>query len=307
MAACSAASWAAATTNRLALPRSAFGAPTREGVAGGPAAPDPRRPPGVRSLRALSLLWLSLAGLCGAAQGAERLQLEQLTWPELRDAIAAGATTVLVPVGGTEQSGAHLALGKHNVRVKALAEQIAAKAGHALVAPVLAYVPEGNVAPPSSHMRWPGTISVPVPAFEAVLEGAARSLCQAGFRDVFLLGDHGGYQDSLRKAAARVKPGACRVHALDTYYDAAQKPFHDRLAAAGLSAAEIGRHAGSADTALMLAVEPSMVRTPIAAPRPGDGTDGDPRRASAELGRAGVQHIVDASVAAIRQRLSSGR
>lgn len=253
------------------------------------------------------ILALCLGFGLATAQAAERLQLEQFTWPELRDAIAAGSTTVLVPVGGTEQSGSHLALGKHNVRVKALAEQVAAKAGHTLVAPVLAYVPEGQVDPASSHMRWPGTISVPVPAFEAVLDGAARSLCHAGFRDVFLLGDHGGYQDSLRKAAARIKPGACRVHVLAAYYEASQKPFAQHLAAAGLSPAEIGRHAGAADTSLMLAVDPALVRMPPAAPRPGDGTDGDPRRASAELGRAGVQAIVDASVTAIRQTLSSAR
>lgn len=258
-------------------------------------------------MRLKHTLPLALALAIGAAQAADRVQLEAHTWPELRDAIAGGATTVLLPVGATEQSGQHLALGKHNVRVKALAEQIASKAGHTLVAPVLAYVPEGQVEPATSHMRWPGTISVPVPVFEALLDSAAKSLCHAGFRDVFILGDHGGYQDSLRKVAARAKAGNCRVHALVEYYEASQQPFAEQLKAAGLSAAEIGRHAGAADTSLMLAVDPAWVRMPPAAPRAGDGTDGDPRRATAELGRAGVQGIVEASVAAIRRRLSSAR
>jgi creatinine amidohydrolase/Fe(II)-dependent formamide hydrolase-like protein len=237
-----------------------------------------------------------VAGAAGAG-----VQLEELTWTELRDAVAAGTTTVLVPIGGTEQSGPHLALGKHNVRVRLLASQIADKLGRTLVAPVLAYVPEGAIDPPTQHMRFPGTISIAPAAFEATLEGAAKSLCRAGFRDVVLLGDHGGYAASLERVAARFA-GGCRVHALGAYYDAAQKPFNDQLAAHGLKPAEIGRHAGAADTSLMLALDPSLVRPP-AAPRAGDGTDGDPRRASAELGRLGVQGIVDTSVAAIRERL----
>jgi creatinine amidohydrolase/Fe(II)-dependent formamide hydrolase-like protein len=159
-------------------------------------------------------------------------------------------------------------------------------------------------------MRWPGTITIPAAAFEATLDGAARSLCRAGFTDVVLLGDHGGYAASLERVAAAFGKGAskgnCRVHALAEYYAAAGRPFNERLAAQGLSPAEIGRHAGAADTSLTLALEPSLVRAP-AAPRPGDGTDGDPRRASAEFGRLGVQGIVDASVAAIRQRLAARR
>ncbi|MEO8927508.1 MAG: creatininase family protein, partial [Caulobacteraceae bacterium] len=87
--------------------------------------------------------------------------LEDLTWTELRALIAAGKTTILVPVGGVEQSGPYLALGKHDARVRVLAERIARKLGNALVAPVVAYVPEGTIDPPTQHMRFPGTITVP--------------------------------------------------------------------------------------------------------------------------------------------------
>ena len=71
-----------------------------------------------------------------AAPAAPSVLLDELTWTELRDAIKAGKTTIIVPVGGTEQSGPHIALGKHNVRVKVLAAKIAATLGNALVAPV---------------------------------------------------------------------------------------------------------------------------------------------------------------------------
>jgi creatinine amidohydrolase/Fe(II)-dependent formamide hydrolase-like protein len=93
------------------------------------------------------------------------------------------------------------------------------------------------------------------------------------------------------------------VHALPEYYRAAQDDFAQALAARGFAEREIGPHAGLADTALTLALDPSSVRTDIAAARPRDARDGvagDPRRATAELGRPGVEHIVDVSVAAIR-------
>jgi creatinine amidohydrolase/Fe(II)-dependent formamide hydrolase-like protein len=235
--------------------------------------------------------------------------LEELTWTELRDRVHAGATTVLVPIGGTEQSGPQLALGKHNQRAKVIAGRIAQRLGNAVVAPTLAYVPEGAITPPAAHMRFTGTISIPEPVFEAVLEATARSFRQHGFRDVVLLGDHGGYQKSLERVAAKLnrewagQPG-CRVLALVDYYRVTQTDFVDALKTKGLRSDEIGSHAGLADTALMLAIDPTMVRTDAleqaATAGPRDGVHGDPRRATAELGRLGVERQIDRSVQVIR-------
>ena len=86
--------------------------------------------------------------------------LEELTWTELRDLVQQGTTTVIIPVGGVEQSGPAMALGKHDARARVLAERIARPLGHTLLAPVVAYVPEGSTNPPSSHMRFPGTLTV---------------------------------------------------------------------------------------------------------------------------------------------------
>lgn len=251
-----------------------------------------------------------------AAPPGTSLHLEELTWIELRDHQAAGTTTVLLPIGGTEQSGPHIALGKHNTRVRVLAGLIAQQLGHTVVAPVLAYVPEGAISPPAAHMRFTGTLSIPDAVFEAVLEATARSLRQHGFRDVALLGDHGGYQKSLDKVATKLNrewAGAggprCRVHALPDYYHAAQAGHAELLAARGFGAAEIGSHAGLADTALMLATDPSLVRKDqlVRAARAGasEGVSGDPRRATAELGQIGVDRIVEASVAALRTRIAA--
>jgi hypothetical protein len=125
-------------------------------------------------------------GLCGVAMAAQGVPatvfVDDLTSTELRDRLAKGSTTVLIPIGATEQSGPHIAMGKHNVRVKMLVGLIARRLGNAVVAPVLAYVPEGTIAPPTGHMRFTGTISIPAPVFEAVLEAAAKSFKQHGFR-----------------------------------------------------------------------------------------------------------------------------
>ena len=251
-------------------------------------------------------LVLLAALLCGQGARAASLQLEELTWTELQQRIHAGTTSVLIPLGGTEQNGPHMALGKHNVRVRLLAALIAERLGNAVVAPVLAYVPEGAIAPPTQHMRWPGTISIPDAAFQATLEGAARSLKQHGLCQVVLLADHGGYRASVLAVATRLnrewQATPCRVHALPEYYQAASVDYAKALAAKGFSAAEIGGHAGLADTSLTLAVAPAMVRSEALAlaQRDHDGVAGDPARASAELGRPGIAHIVEATVAAIR-------
>jgi creatinine amidohydrolase len=258
------------------------------------------------------VLWVLLVGVPAArAQAPDTVFLEDVTWIELRDLIRGGKTSVLVPVGGTEQNGPHMALGKHNVRVRALAERIARALGDALVAPVLAYVPEGRISPPTGHMRFPGTISVPEVAFERLLESAGRSFRQHGFRDIVFLGDHGAAQPGLRAVAARLNRewGAtpARAHAVEEYYRASQAGFPQLLRSRGYRDDEIGAHAGLADTALMLALDARLVRADRLQPgtgvEGGDGAEGDPRRATAALGALGVDAIVAQTVDAVKKSL----
>lgn len=245
----------------------------------------------------------------GIALAAGSLELEQLTTTELVQRVGSGSTTILVPIGGTEQSGPYVALGKHNLRARVLALQIAEQLGKTLVAPVIAYVPEGSINPPVAHMRFAGTISIPDAAFDAMLEGTARSFHQHGFRKIVFLGDHGGYQKNLQRVADKLnrefgKDGSL-VMAAPEYYQAVSVSYVNALRQRGFSMAEIGTHAGLADTALTLATAPELVRSRELAAAgklsQKDGVYGDPRRASAELGQLAVKQIVDASVAAIRQ------
>jgi creatinine amidohydrolase/Fe(II)-dependent formamide hydrolase-like protein len=249
---------------------------------------------------------------CAAATVSSKVFIEDLTSFELRDKLAQGATTVLVPIGGTEQNGPHIALGKHNVRVKFLAGQIAQRLGNAVVAPVIAYVPEGAIFPPVAHMRFTGTISISDATFESMLESTARSFKQHGFRDVVFLGDHGSYQNSEVRAADKVNKEwaadpKCHAYGLTAYYEAAQAPYIQALRSKGYSDAEIGTHAGLSDTSLTMAVDKTLVRTDLLAEgaktSPADGVYGDPRKSSAELGQIGIQIIVEKSVAAIQQAI----
>jgi len=259
----------------------------------------------------LSLLMIATLLIGGSnptwpATAVNTVLLERLTWTEVKTLIANGTTTIILPTGGTEQNGPHMALGKHNVIVQYAAEQIARRLGNALVAPVLAYVPEGTINPPSGHMRFPGTITLPEPYFEKVIEFAARSFRNSGFRDIVLLGDSGGNWQGLQKVAAMLNKEwsghKARVHYIDKFNRGAK--FQSWLRAQGETNKSIGTHAGIMDTSVLLAVDPSMVRMDKRAASQDfwrTGVMGDPSRASAEYGRAGLKIQVDDAVAQIKK------
>jgi creatinine amidohydrolase/Fe(II)-dependent formamide hydrolase-like protein len=264
-----------------------------------------------RALAAAVCLILVCAGrVC--AQAPDTVLLEELTWTELRDLIGARGATIIVPVGGTEQNGPHMTLGKHNARVKILAEKIARALGGTLVAPVIAYVPEGRLSPTTGHMRFPGTLTIPDETFQRALEYAARSFKAHGFRDIVFLGDHGGTQAAQKTVAGRLNrewaAAPVRVHAVEEYYRAADVEFPRLLGERGYRKEELGLHAGLTDTSLMLAVDPRMVRTsrlrPDSWPAGASGVSGDPTGASAELGRLGVEMIVSRTAEAIRKSIA---
>jgi creatinine amidohydrolase/Fe(II)-dependent formamide hydrolase-like protein len=259
--------------------------------------------------RALVVLFVGVASVvhAGPAATQDSVFLEELTWTEVRDGIRAGKTTAIIPTGGTEQNGPHMVLGKHNVRVRYAAGEIAARLGDAFVAPVLAYAPEGQITPPSGHMWAPGTITLPPEHFAKVVEFAARSLAAQGIRDIVLIGDSGPNQAPLKAVADRLNKdwakAPARVHYASAYYDAQVNDFVAWLKTQGAKAEDIGTHAGLADTSLLLAVQPQGVRPGKLAPgRAGDGTGvvGDPTRASAAYGKHGLEIAIDSAVRQIR-------
>ena len=127
--------------------------------------------------------------------------IEDMTWMDVRDAMKAGKTTIIIPTGGLEPNGPWLALGKHNFVLAANCDAIARKLGNALCAPTIKLVPEGDIATKSGHMASPGTMSMREDTFRAVLNDAAESLQAHGFKNIIFIGDSGGNQEGQKAVA----------------------------------------------------------------------------------------------------------
>jgi creatinine amidohydrolase len=153
----------------------------------------------------------------------ESLWAEELTFIEIRDAILNGTTTVIVGTGGVEQNGPYVVGGKHNFVLQTVLPYIARAIGPALIAPIVKFVPEGDIEPtPSGHMAYAGTISLEEATFEALLTDICRSYKAHGFLDIVLLGDSGGNQTGMERVAdtlnQRWSAERARVHYLPEYY-----------------------------------------------------------------------------------------
>jgi len=268
--------------------------------------------PGLLILLLFGLLLFGLGRTALAASDA--VMIEALTWPEIKARMEAGATTIIVPTGGTEQNGPHMVLGKHNTIIRYTAEAIARRIGNILVAPVLAYVPEGRWDPPEGHMRFPGSISLPDPVYEAVLESTVRSFAAEGFKTVLFLGDSGPNQRPQAAVALRLdaelRARGIRVYQIGDYY--AYNGQEEWLKSQGFSPAEIGIHAALIDTAQLMAIDPDGVRTGLLKSSAGNadgsknGVIGDPAKATAGLGEKLLELKIAAAVREIREKLAAG-
>jgi creatinine amidohydrolase/Fe(II)-dependent formamide hydrolase-like protein len=229
--------------------------------------------------------------------------IDELTWEETRDALKAGTRTVIIPIGGTEKNGYHMVLGKHNYVVTYAANVMARRLRNTLVAPTIQYVPEGN---PDSSV--PGEISLPSPAYDLLLDAAARSLKAHGFTDILFIGDSGGNQAGMTAVATKLteewKDAGARVFSLTDYYGRGREHYRAWLLAAyGYDDATIGSHAGISDTSQLLFVRPPAVRKDQIKPWGGpqdSGVSGDPAKATAEIGRMGIEFKVNAAIAQYR-------
>ena len=234
--------------------------------------------------------------------------IEDLTWPEVRDAIASGRTTALYYAGSTEQNGPHMALGKHNFIARHVAGRIAEELGNALAYPVLPFAPTGDARRKTDHMKFPGTVTVSEATFGATARDVALSALSAGFRNVVLMGDHGGGQGALKRVASELdrewgSKGAHVYYVGDVYYKS-----EERVREVLGSRAKAGGHAGIHDTSevMFLDRERKWIRTDrLAAANPDAGVEGDPREASAELGKMFLEIKVDSAVTQIKRLLAA--
>lgn len=226
---------------------------------------------------------------------------ETMPWTDIRAAIDGGKKVIIIPTGGVEQNGPHMTLGKHNDIVTFAAGLIAEKL-NGLVAPTVKWVPEGNN--PDVVQRQPGTITNPQKAFESLLDAAARSERVHGFTAIILIGDSGGNQRGLAAVADSLNKewagSGVKVYALTEYYSKGHSDIYAWLEKDfGYSRQVVGSHAGIMDTSQLLYCNPSAVRKNnilLNGGGQGSGVNGDPTKATAELGKRMIDSKVNAAV-----------
>lgn len=252
------------------------------------------------------------------------VELEMMTWPEVKRAVHdLGKTTALVYNGGTETRGPQNVNGGHTLMARATVKAIAQKLGNAIAAPVLAYSPN------NANPDLPGTIGLSTETFKAINREIAEQLIRNGFRNVMLMGDHGGGQAQLGELAqeldAKYSPEGIHVYFIGDAYAKAQGDFEKWLADNGYPCAS---HAGIPDTSEMMYlgldkgwVRPELISTAVgnyvqcegkpvdstaaARPRVNNGINGDARRSSAELGKMAFEYKVNYAVKQIQDFLAA--
>ena len=194
------------------------------------------------------------------------LWTDELTWMEIRDLIKNGYTQVIVPTGGIEQNGPFLTTGKHNVILEAACPEIAKKLGNTLCAPIIKFVPEGNIEPPSGAMLFPGSISLRAETYHMLLDDIASSLKQAGFKHIIFLGDSGGNQTGMEIVAGQLNQrwtdSGVLAHYIPQYYNPGWEET-ERFTKEILGVEETsddGHHDDIWVTAMMMVTDPEQVR-----------------------------------------------
>jgi creatinine amidohydrolase len=283
----------------------------------------------------LIVLTAAVGSLCAQAKPpvkpTDRVDLELMTWVEVKDAIAHGKTTALIFNGGTETRGPQAVNGGHTLVAHAKVVAIARELGNAIAAPVLPFSPN------NANPELPGTIGLSTDTFKEINKEVAEQLIRNGFKNVVIMGDHGGGQKQLGEVAteldAKYSPQGIRVVYCSDAYEKSNADYDAWLEKNGYSP---GGHASINDTSEMMYLEPSkdawvrsdklpeavgVPRAPRPAPGstaaagapatppaprpPSNGVQGDGRRSTAELGKYGYDIHVSESVEQIRKLLST--
>ncbi|HTP31179.1 MAG TPA: creatininase family protein [Candidatus Acidoferrales bacterium] len=262
------------------------------------------------------------AALAGLLSGQNRplVDFEMMTWREVRQSLEQGKTTALVYNGGTEQRGPQNVNGGHSLMGHATVIAIAEKLGNAIAAPVMPFSVNNASA------QLPGTIGLTGPLFAALNEQVTEQLIKTGFKNVVLMGDHGGGQRELGEVAKKLDekyaPQGIHVFFCDEVYQKANDDFDKWLAANGYPSSS---HAGIPDTSEMLYLGgdkgwvrkeeiPNALGDPVRqrgtppdpnARRVNNGITGDARRSTVELGKKLFDMKVDAAVRQIQGFLAA--
>ena len=266
---------------------------------------------------------LAIFAGAGHSQTEALVDFEMMTWPEVKKAIhEQGKTTALIYNGGTEQRGPQNVNGGHTLMGHATVVAIAEKLGNAIAAPVMPFSVN------NANAELPGTIGLTGPLFAAINEQVAEQMIKNGFKNIVLMGDHGGGQKELGEVAKKLdekySSQGIRVVFCDEVYEKANADFDKWLAANNYPSSS---HAGIPDTAEMLYLggDKGWVRKDLVSAALGDpvrkrgeardpnekrinnGITGDARRSTPELGKRMFDLKVDYAVNQIHQLLSGNK
>ena len=281
---------------------------------------------------ALLALVLLIQAAPSLAQSQPLVEFEMMTWPEVKAALEAGKTTALVYTGGTEQRGPQNVNGGHNLMARDTVRAIAVRLGNAIALPVLPYTPNNASA------QLPGTIGLTNELLGAILERISEQAIVTGFKNVVLMGDHGGgqpnvYRDTAAKLDAKYAPQGIHIFYCDDVYTKRQADFDAYLKSENLPT---GGHASIPDTSEMLYLggdkgwvrkeliktavgdpvagpggrgrgEPADPNAPPPPPRVNNGISGDARASTAELGKREFEMKIDYAVKQIQALLGGAK
>jgi creatinine amidohydrolase/Fe(II)-dependent formamide hydrolase-like protein len=242
---------------------------------------------------------------------ADSVWIHQMTFLEVRDAQRAGKTTIIVPTGGIEQNGPYQVTGKHDHLNRVHCDAIARALGNALCAPIIHFVPQGDIDPPNGMMRYPGSIGVSETTYRALLTDVANSFRVTGFEHVVLIGDSGGNQRGMKEVAAELSPkwaaGKSRIHYIPEYYDW-REATDFATTTLGWKQGNDGFHDDAVTSAMMMIDDPDSVRIKQRMAKGKATVNGialTPVDKVVAAARQIVKYRVDKTAAAIRKAVSA--
>lgn len=235
--------------------------------------------------------------------------MEDMTWLEIRNAMRAGKTTVIVPAGSLEASGPFLILDKHQRMLRGSTDMIARKLGNALIAPAIRYVPADD----GNRGNYVGDFNISLAAYKSILSDICTALKNDGFKEIVLIGDHQGAQRGMKEVAddlvEKWTGGSTRVHYIAEYYDRAAVGEYVKTKL-GITETRGGFGDNYYNTSILLAVSPESARLEErteAHQLTVNGVNLEPIRKTIENGKVILQMQTDQTVNAIQKAVATSQ
>ncbi|MFX0152842.1 MAG: creatininase family protein, partial [Candidatus Hodarchaeota archaeon] len=249
----------------------------------------------------------------------QTIRIEEMNWPDIKEAINQGFTTVVFGIGSNEQHGPHLPTKTDTLIGDAIANKFALKFKNTLQAPTI------NVGCSDHHISFAGTISYRSETLKAIIFDFVESLIKHGFKTIVLIPSHGGNFQITQQAIEELQqkhPELKIVGYTDLF--GLLEILSQLSADFGVSKAEAGAHAGESEASFMLSLSEDLVKKDRFVPGfvgeigaeetqtifekgmpalTDNGILGDPRTATKEKGAHYLEKIVDVLIEEIQKQL----